>query len=41
VQDALDAIDRYLGDRAATIFAPIVDHLLDVGEPRSSREIED
>ncbi len=41
VQDALDAIDRYLADRAATVFAPIINHLRDVGEARSCREIED
>jgi predicted nucleotidyltransferase len=41
VQAALDAIDGYVADRAATIFAPIIDHLRDVGEARSCREIED
>jgi hypothetical protein len=41
VQDALDAIDGYVADRAATVFRPIIDHLRDVGEARSCREIED
>jgi predicted nucleotidyltransferase len=41
VQHALRAVDSYIGDRAASLFAPIVDHLRDVGETRSSREIED
>ncbi len=40
VQHALRAVDGYIADRAATIFAPIVDHLRDVGEARSAREIE-
>ncbi len=41
VQDALDAIDRYMAERAPALFALIIDHLRDVGEARSSREIED
>jgi hypothetical protein len=41
VQDALDAIDRYLAERAPRLFALIIDHLRDVGEARSSREIDD
>jgi predicted nucleotidyltransferase len=41
VQGALDAIDGYLADRAAALFAPLFDHLREVGEPRSAREIED
>ena len=40
VQDALDAIDRYMAERAPALFALIIDHLRDVGEARSSREIE-
>ncbi len=38
---ALDAIDAYLAQRAAALFRPVLDHLRDVGEARSSRELED
>ena len=41
VQDALDAIDGYLAERTPRLFALIIDHLRDVGEARSSREIDD
>jgi hypothetical protein len=41
VQAALDAADRYVADRAATLFAPVIDHLRDAGEARSCTEIED
>ncbi len=41
VQAALDAVDHYLAQRAATLFAPVIDHLRDVGEVRSCTEIED
>ncbi|MBO0860813.1 MAG: hypothetical protein J2P21_20485 [Chloracidobacterium sp.] len=41
VQTALDAIDLYMAERASTLFAPIIDHLGEVGEARSSSEIED
>lgn len=40
VQDALDAVDGYIAERAPKLFAPIIEHLKDVGEARSSREIE-
>jgi predicted nucleotidyltransferase len=40
VQAALDAIDRYVAERSATLFAPVIDHLREVGEARSSSEIE-
>jgi uncharacterized protein len=40
VQAALDAIDAYLARRAATLFAPVVEHLREVGEARSCTEIE-
>jgi hypothetical protein len=40
VQSALDTIDAYLAERAPTIFAPVLDHLRDVGEARSCTEIE-
>jgi predicted nucleotidyltransferase len=41
VQAALDAIDRSVAERATTLFAPVIDHLRDVGEVRSCGEIED
>jgi hypothetical protein len=41
VQEALASIDRYLAERAATLFAPVIDHLRDVGEIRSCTELED
>ena len=41
MQAALDAIDAYLAERAATLFGPVLDHLREVGEARSCTEIED
>lgn len=41
VAAALRAVDDYLADRAASLFAPVIDHLRDVGEARSCTEIED
>jgi predicted nucleotidyltransferase len=41
VQEALTAIDSYLAERAASLFAPVIDHLREVGEARSCTEIED
>lgn len=41
VRRALDAIDAFLADRAPAIFRPVLDHLRDVGEARSSRDLED
>ena len=41
VQAALDAIDGYVAVRASMVFESILDHLRDVGEARSCREIED
>lgn len=41
VHAALDAIDRYVEERAATLFAPVIEHLREVGEARSCAEIED
>jgi hypothetical protein len=38
---ALDVIDAYLAQRAASLFRPVLDHLREVGEARSSRELED
>ena len=40
VEEALDAIDGYMAERAPSLFALIIDHLRDVGEARSSREID-
>jgi hypothetical protein len=41
VQAALDALDHYVAQRALTLFAPVLDHLREVGEARSCTEIED
>jgi predicted nucleotidyltransferase len=41
VQAALDAIDHYVAQRAATLFGPVIDHLREIGEARSCSEIED
>ena len=40
VQFALDTVDRYLARRAPSLFAPLIDHLRDVGEARSATEID-
>jgi len=40
IEAALDAIDAYLAERAPTLFAPVIDHLREVGETRSCTEIE-
>jgi predicted nucleotidyltransferase len=40
VQSALDAVDNYLARRTSTLFGPVLDHLREVGEARSSTEIE-
>jgi hypothetical protein len=41
VERALDAVDRYLAERAPELFAPVLEHLREAGEARSSTEIED
>jgi hypothetical protein len=41
VQAALSAIDAYLAKRAATLFAPVIEHLREVTEARSATEIDD
>jgi hypothetical protein len=41
VEAALDAVDAYLAARAPALFAPLLEHLREVGEARSCREIED
>jgi uncharacterized protein len=40
VQAALDAIDNFLAQRASALFRPVIEHLREVGEARSSTEIE-
>jgi polymorphic toxin system nucleotidyltransferase-like protein len=40
VQQALDAVDGYIAERAPTLFAKIFEHLKEVGEARSAREID-
>jgi len=40
VQAALDAIDGYVSERATSLFRLVLDHLREVGEARSSTEIE-
>jgi predicted nucleotidyltransferase len=40
VEEALGAVDRYLAQRATTLFRPVIDHLREVGEARSCTEIE-
>jgi hypothetical protein len=40
VQTALDTIDKYMAERAATLFQPVLEHLREVGEARSATEIE-
>jgi predicted nucleotidyltransferase len=40
VQAALDSVDGYMAERAATLFQPVIDHLRDVGEVRSCSEID-
>ena len=40
MQAALDVIDRYVAERAATLFPPVIAHLREVGEARSCSEIE-
>ncbi len=39
VREALDAIDAYLAERATTVFAPLIEHLREVGETRSCTEL--
>jgi polymorphic toxin system nucleotidyltransferase-like protein len=40
VAAALAAVDGYIADRADTLFAPVLEHLRDVGDARSSRDLE-
>lgn len=41
VEAALAAVDKYMADRATTLFAPVIEHLRNVGETRSCTEIDD
>src|SRR5688572_28027733 len=41
VQKALDAVDEYIEQRIPKLFAPLLEHLREVGEARSSTEIDD
>jgi hypothetical protein len=41
VEAALAAVDRYIADRIPDLFAPLIDHLREVGEARSATEIDD
>jgi predicted nucleotidyltransferase len=40
VRAALETIERYMAERARSLFAPVLDYLHEAGEARSSREIE-
>jgi hypothetical protein len=40
VEAALDAIDRYIADRASSLFAAVIDYLREAGDARSCSEIE-
>jgi hypothetical protein len=40
VRAALDAIDGYLADRAPVLFGAVLDHLREIAEARSCRELE-
>lgn len=39
-QAALDAVDRYLAERAPSLFALVIDYLRDAGDVRSASDIE-
>ena len=41
VQAALNAIDKYLAERAPELMGPVIEHLKEVGEARSATEIDD
>jgi hypothetical protein len=40
VETALDTLERYMASRARTVFAPVLEYLQEVGDVRSSRDIE-
>lgn len=41
VSAALETVDTYIAERAASLFALVIDHLREAGEARSCTEIED
>jgi len=41
VKTALDTIDAFLAERTATLCAPLLEHLRQVGEVRSATDLED
>jgi hypothetical protein len=41
IEAALSAAEEYVGERKTALFAPIFEHLTEVGEARSTTEIED
>jgi hypothetical protein len=41
VQMALDAVDRYMAERAVSLFGIVIEHLRDVRETRSATELDD
>jgi hypothetical protein len=41
VEAALEAAERYLAERATTLFAPVLEYLREAGDARSAGEIED
>ena len=40
IEGALEAVDRYIAERAPTLFGAVIEHLREVGEARSCTEIE-
>ena len=40
VQNALEAAEAYVAERAASLFGPVIEHLREAGEARSCSEIE-
>jgi len=40
VEAALDTIDRYLSERASSLFAPVIAYLREIGEARSCAELD-
>ncbi|HEX6464250.1 MAG TPA: hypothetical protein VFZ98_07355, partial [Vicinamibacterales bacterium] len=41
VERALETVECYMKERAAGVFAPVIDYLRETGDVRSSRDIED
>jgi uncharacterized protein len=40
IQAALDAVDTFIADRESSLFSLVIEHLREVGDARSAREIE-